>query len=131
VTKLEQLQALERAASPAPFVAESVWTGKHSGADVVYAADRQAVCECDEHDGGLGGGHRNVELIVALRNAAPQLLALWSACEAARTAKCSHDVIRNPLTETVDWCLVDNHTPRCPVAITRAAVAAVLERGLP
>lgn len=61
----QKLLRLAQAASPSPWTVHSEWTGKHSGADVVRAANKQAVCVCDEHDGGYGGGQRNVDFIAA------------------------------------------------------------------
>lgn len=63
--QLVTLRALAQAATPGPWRVESEWTDKHSGADVVYGATGQLVCQCDEHDGGHGGGQRNAAFIAA------------------------------------------------------------------
>jgi hypothetical protein len=72
-------------ATPGPWRIESVWTSEHSGADAVFGATTQLVCTCDEHDGGYGGGQRNVEFIAAARTREPQLarevIRLMEECE--------------------------------------------------
>lgn len=57
--------AIARRATPGPWSIKSVWTDKHSGADAVIGSTGQVVCQCDEHDGGLAGGQRNVDHIAA------------------------------------------------------------------
>lgn len=78
----QRLRDLAEKATPGPWTVESEWTGEHSGADVVYGRTRQVVCQCDEHDGGYGGGQRNVEYIAA---ADPQtVLVLLDELDEAR-----------------------------------------------
>lgn len=76
----------------------------------------------------LGGVPQRIVLESALA-----LLDLWEACEAERVAVCETES-----AETDDWtqaaddeCAGDIHADACPVSVARAAVTAVLERGLP
>lgn len=62
---LAEIRARLEGITPHPWTVKSEWTNKHSGADVVYGATGQMVCQCDEHDGGYGGGQRNVEWIAS------------------------------------------------------------------
>ena len=63
------------------------------------------------------------------------LLDLWAACEAERDAACPYadregDEYAGP-NRGDSYCDRDSHTDECPVTIARAAVAAVLKKGLP
>lgn len=72
----EELEALEKAATPAPWGINkycSIGTGKH----FIFGG---TVVSCDGFDGDATGNAQ--EFICALRNAAPRLLAIWAAADA-------------------------------------------------
>lgn len=84
----------------------------------------------------VGNVKPNAAGIVALRNAAPALIALAEACEAEEQAVCRNQ----PLVSTVAGghrahmisdvegrCIGGMHIDTCPVALARAARIAALE----
>ncbi len=79
MTSLSTLRSLLSAGTPGEWTVTSEWAGDHYGVDVVRGAANEVICECDEHAGGYGGGHRNVELIASLHGMAPALLDLAEA----------------------------------------------------
>ncbi len=86
--QLAAIAARLRTATRGPWKTESVWTDKHSGADIIRGATGQVICTCDEHDGGLGGGERNIDF---LQHAPTDIAALLA--EVARLRAGANEIL--------------------------------------
>lgn len=78
---IAEARGIIASATPGPWRVTSEWIDKHSGCDAIRGATDQLICRVDEHDGGYGGGERNIDFIAYARTAFP--LAL-DELEAAR-----------------------------------------------
>jgi hypothetical protein len=111
MTALSKLRALLAAATPWPWEATDAAAGTGTCAWGIDAAEETVVMHdfISEHD---------ARLIVALRNAAPELVEMWEAAKLAEKhlVLSIHEIACKP---------EDEHDVDCPIAAEDAAVCAL------
>jgi hypothetical protein len=93
---IEELKELEAKATPGPW--EARWNGTLGRASIT--AGKPISLQAEVHRCGYGNQPPEAELIVILRNLAPELMALWEAVnqqQAARAGRSCHSVIRRAI----------------------------------